>query len=128
MTDSKEQLHGTITARAELDRSFARLIIEDVTSVMSKNISTVLRMMEAQHGESMEALGVASSDIKKLVSDTLLLSARMISLEDGQARHAEQIADALSRLDHKRTEIDEMKREIAELQAWRAAQVGHHAE
>ena len=50
MSDStKEALHGTISARAQMDREFARLIIEDVTSVMSKNLVTILDLMERQH-------------------------------------------------------------------------------
>ena len=52
MSDStKEQLHGTITARAQMDREFARLLIEDVTSVMSKNLVAILDAMERQHSE-----------------------------------------------------------------------------
>jgi len=58
-------------------------------------------------------------DVQQLAAEA---GRRLGKLEDGQARHAEQIADALARLDHKRTEIDEMKRELAELQAWRHAQ------
>lgn len=126
MSDSKEQLHGTITARAELDRAFARLIIEDVTSVMSKNISTVLQMMEQQHGEAMGVLGVASLDIKKLVSDVTELSVRLTTLEqrmDESQADRRSIHDAVASL---RKEVrayiagsrrDEFERRIVALEA-----------
>jgi hypothetical protein len=65
-TDSKEQIHGTITARAELDRAFARLIIEDVTSVMSKNLVTLLDVMERQHIDIRTLMEENGARLKKL--------------------------------------------------------------
>ena len=66
MSDSKEQLHSAITAKAELDRTVSRLIIEDVTAIMAKNLSTLLDVMERQHGEAMALLEVGAASIKKL--------------------------------------------------------------
>ena len=129
MTDSKEQLHGTITARAELDRAFARLIIEDVTSVMSKNISTVLKMMENQHLEAMEVLGGASEAIKKLVEDVGTLQAQMgDSQEDRQTIHDElaevkaDVSGLSDRFDkyiagNRRGELDAIQARLAALEA-----------
>jgi len=66
VSDSKEQIHGTITARAELDRAFARLIIEDVTGVMSKNLITILDMMEKHNADLRSMLEDYSERLRKV--------------------------------------------------------------
>ena len=100
MSDSsKEQLHSAITAKAELDRTVSRLIIEDVTSIMAKNLATLLDAMERQDraradeaGRMMALLEVSADDIKKYAGTVALL---------------------VERVNRKRAELDE-------LQAWRA--------
>jgi hypothetical protein len=100
MSDStKEQLHGTISARAQMDREFARLLIEDVTSVMSKNMSTLLIMMDVHHVEEMDALKEGAARLGKLEqrmdageADRAELRTRLERIEQIMAERPEQRA------------------------------------
>jgi hypothetical protein len=94
VSDSKEQIHGTITARAELDRNFARLIIEDVTSVMSKNLVTILDVMERQHLALRMLLEDNSTRLGKL-------EARMDAGEEERADLRQRLARIESVLDER---------------------------
>lgn len=87
--DPKEQLHGTITARAELDRAFARLIVEDVTSVMSKNLLHLMQHQDEQHQAQLAAIGEAVRGLGKLAEAVSDLERRMDTSEvDRKDLHA----------------------------------------
>lgn len=88
MSGKKEELHSAITAKAELDRTVSRLIIEDVTSVMAKNLSTILDAMERQHVELLEAtresatrLGRLEARVDLCEADRAEMRARIRALE-----------------------------------------------
>ena len=49
-----------------MEREFARLIIEDVTSVMSKNLVTILDLMERQHADLRLLMEDNGARLKKL--------------------------------------------------------------
>ena len=83
--DPKEQLHGTITARAELDRAFARLIVEDVTSIMSKNLLHLMQHQDTQHEEQLAAIVEAVRGLKKLNETVNDLESRMDKSEADRA-------------------------------------------
>lgn len=132
MTDSKEQLHGTITARAELDRAFARLIVEDVTSVMSKNLLHLMQHQDTQHqeqlaaiGEAVRGLGKLAETVSDLSDDVGDLKQRMQGSEADRADMRErlerfEVVDAeLARL---REEVASVKSIIAERPAQREAE------
>ena len=89
--DAKEQLHGTITARAELDRAFARLIVEDVTSVMSKNLLHLMQHQDTQHQEQLAAIGEAVRGLGKIGEDVADLKERMDASEADRADMRERI-------------------------------------
>ena len=85
-----EELHSTITARAQLDRTFARLVVEETTSAMARSLSGFLDRIEqydqaraAEHKELMAVIGEGA------------------------------MTEVLERLARKRVELDD-------LQAWRA--------
>lgn len=92
---TKEELHGTITARAELDRAFARLLVEDAAEVMSKNLVSLLQVIERNHIEIMASLEVNATTVKKLVEDVGNLQGRMDSSEADRR----QINERLSRIE-----------------------------
>ncbi len=49
-----------------MDREFARLLIEDVTSVMSKNLVAILDAMERQHSELRSVLEGYSARLRQV--------------------------------------------------------------
>jgi len=50
-TSAREELHATITARAELDRTFARQLVEEASSVMAKSLMYLLDQTTSQATE-----------------------------------------------------------------------------
>lgn len=88
---SKEELHSAITAKAELDRTVSRLIIEDVSAVMAGNLSAILAAMDRQHSEIKALLGVSADIVKKL-------EARMDASEADRADLRERLERIEARL------------------------------
>jgi hypothetical protein len=57
--------------------------------------------------------------LKKLEAGQRLYNKKLKAQDE---RHEGQIKDIIGRLDHKRTELDQIQRELAELKAWKQAQ------
>jgi len=125
-----EELHATITARAELDRAFARLLVEESATVMSRNMINVLNQQQRDLDQERQAIQhIVKEAISAALAPLMAEFRRQVgSLESGQQdikAHVDSRFGELTarlegdeeRLDRKRARLDAHDTEIAELRA-----------
>lgn len=116
MTSRNEELHATITARAELDRAFARQLVEEASSVMAKNLTFLLDTQQQQieseriaaHTAIKEALSEALAPLREEFRQALATERRVIDA---------RFDEVTRRLDVKRDRIDRLEGEVARIAA-----------